>query len=278
MATATPPSSHYTASTPPFSHSSITQISIPVSIKLDRTNFLTWKSQIEPIVDGHGLAKHLDPAISPPDRQLVIDNQNLDNPAFLPWYMQDRLLLGWLRSTISGDILSQYVKCQTAASLWTDLHQAYSAVSSARIMEMRRLLQSTTKGGQSCNDYFEQMRSFADQLSAAGEPISDSELVRYILGGLGSDYNSFVVAINTRSNPISLTELRSFLTAHEALLTTQIGAAFSSLPSVQNSAAFYTNPRSGSNSRQYNPRPAHQRPYSQSGSRPKSSQPKLAYS
>lgn len=177
---------------------SITQISIPVSIKLDRSNFLTWKSQIEPIVDGHGLATHLDVAISPPARQLEVNNQRVDNPAYLPWYMQDRLLLGWLRSTISGAILSQYVKCQTAASRWTDLHQVYSAVSSARIMEMRRLLQSTTKGGQSCNDFFEKMRTFADQLSTAGEPISDSELVRYILGGLGSDYNSFVVAINTR--------------------------------------------------------------------------------
>jgi hypothetical protein len=76
--------------------------------------------------------------------------------------MQDRLLLGWLHSTISGSVLSQHVQCQTSASLWSALHRVYSVVSSAKIMELRRLLQSTTRGGQSCNDYFKRMRSIAD--------------------------------------------------------------------------------------------------------------------
>jgi hypothetical protein len=53
-----------------------------------------------------------------------------------------RLLLGWLRFTISGYVLSQYVHCQTSASLWSALHRVYSAVSSAKIMELRLLLQS----------------------------------------------------------------------------------------------------------------------------------------
>jgi gag-polypeptide of LTR copia-type len=91
--------------------------------------------------------------------------------------MQDWLLLEWLRSTIFGSVLSQYVHCQTSASLWSALHRVYSAVSSAKITKLHRLLLSTTRGGQGCNDYFESMRSIADQLAAVGEPVGDSDLV-----------------------------------------------------------------------------------------------------
>jgi hypothetical protein len=69
-------------------------ISIPVSIKMDHTNFLTWRSQIEPIVDAYGLTKHLDPSAIASPRQITVDNQPLANPEFATWHMQDRLLLG----------------------------------------------------------------------------------------------------------------------------------------------------------------------------------------
>jgi hypothetical protein len=87
----------------------VVHISIPVSSKLDRTNFLTWRSQIEPIVDGFGLTRHLDasPVMSP--RQISSNSQLVSNPEFTTWHMQDRLLLGWFRSTIIAVVLAQHV-------------------------------------------------------------------------------------------------------------------------------------------------------------------------
>jgi hypothetical protein len=149
----------------PTSSTSTTQvihISIPISTKLDRTNFLTWRSQIEPIVDGYALTRDLEASPAIPSRQIDIGDQPIPNPEFTLWHMQDRLLLGWLRSTISAAILAQHVQCQTAISLWQALHRVYSAISSAKIMELCRLLQTTARGGQSCNDYFEKMRHIAD--------------------------------------------------------------------------------------------------------------------
>lgn len=199
----------------------IVHISIPVSTKLDRTNFLTWRSQIEPIVDGYGLTQHLDSAIAIPDQNLVINGRSIPNPTYASWRMQDRLLLGWLRSTISGDVLAQHVSYQMAASLWSALHCIYSAISVARVMELRRRLQTTTRGGQSCNTFFETMRGIVDQLATVGEPVSDADLVCYVLNGLGSEFNSFIVALTTRTDPISLTDLHGFLLTHEALLSSQ---------------------------------------------------------
>jgi hypothetical protein len=74
----------------PSSSTSTTQvvhISIPVSTKLDRTNFLTWQSQIEPIVDGYGLTRHLEASPAIPSRQLVTGDQSIPNPEFTLWHM-----------------------------------------------------------------------------------------------------------------------------------------------------------------------------------------------
>lgn len=157
-----------TLPSPPAPIEPVIHITLPVSTKLDRDNFLTWRSQIEPILDGFGLTKYLDSAVSPPSQLLVVNGVSSPNPAFQAWHKQDRFLLGWLRTTITEGVLGQYVNCQTARDLWSSLHQVYSAISAARIMELRRSLQSATRGNLRCGEYFEKMKRIADQLAAAG--------------------------------------------------------------------------------------------------------------
>ena len=106
-----------------------------------------------PIVTGFGLFHHLDETLAPPTPFLTIDGASRFNPAYLSWLKQDQLLLGWLRSSISGPVLGQHVSCRTSHELWSSLHRIYSAVSRARVMELRCLLQTTTRGGQSCSEY-----------------------------------------------------------------------------------------------------------------------------
>jgi gag-polypeptide of LTR copia-type len=62
------------------------------------------------------------------------------------------------------------------------------------------------------------MRHITDQLAAVGEPVSDPDLLRYILNGLGYEFNSFVVALTTRSDVVSLEEHHGFLLTHESIL------------------------------------------------------------
>lgn len=74
----------------------------------------------------------------------------------------------------------------------------------------------------SCAEYFAHMVTLGDQLAAAGAPIIDSDLVSYILSGLGVDYNSFIVTLTTRSDPVSLADLHGYLLSHENLLSAQL--------------------------------------------------------
>jgi hypothetical protein len=47
---------------------SIIPLQFPISTKLNHSNFLTWKSQIEPVVHGFKLTKFLEEA--PPERHI----------------------------------------------------------------------------------------------------------------------------------------------------------------------------------------------------------------
>jgi gag-polypeptide of LTR copia-type len=192
----------------------IIQITISISAKLDRTNFLTWKSQIEPIIHGYGLFDFLSSNTTTPSQELILAEKNQPNPAFINWRKQDQLLLGWLRSSIKESIMSQFISCRTSFDLWKSLHRVYSAVFVARVTDLRRQLQSTTRGSQSCSAYFEKMVNIADQLSASGSPVSYSDLVTTLLSGLGPEFNSFVVAVTTRSDSLSSSDLLGYILAH----------------------------------------------------------------
>lgn len=93
-------------------------------------------------------------------------------------------------------------------------------------MNLRRSLQTQTRGGQTCSEYFAQMVNLSDQLADTGSPIPDSDLITYILNGLGADYNSFIVALTTKSDPVTLSDLHGFLLSHENLLLTQHSTAY----------------------------------------------------
>lgn len=211
---------------------------LPISTKLTRANFLAWKSQILPALHGHGLYQYL--VDSPPAPNLTVDGVQSANPAYFRWYKQDQLLLSWIRSSLSESILNQVVSCTTSAAIWSQLQHSFSASSRARLTELRRSLQTTTKGGSSCFDYCQRMRAIADELAFIGSPVSDDDLVIQVLTGLGADFNSVVAAANSREN-LSFAELQSMLLSHESLLLSQMGNS----SSLSTSAAFFTNPRPG---------------------------------
>lgn len=172
------------------SHEPIVLLTLPVSTKLTRTNFLAWKSQIVPLLDGYRLHKYLDTL--PPQEKIKIGGQLQPNPAFDHWIQQDQLILGWLRSSLSETMLGEVVSCQSSADLWRALTQSFSASSRSRLLELRRSLQTTTKEGLSCGDYLSRMRATADELAFIGSPVIEDDLVLYILGKLGADYKFYI--------------------------------------------------------------------------------------
>lgn len=68
------------------------------------------------------------------------------------------------------------------------------------------------------DDYFLQMRTIADGLLAAGHSLSDDDLVLYVLGGLGAEFDAVVVSLAIGRELPSLSEVHSILHIHETRL------------------------------------------------------------
>lgn len=83
-----------------------------ITIKLDDSNFLSWKQQVECIIRIHKLHRHLTNPDIPP-RYLTVDDRASDvkNLAYHAWQKEDSLRFTWLLTTLSDSLLPHVVKC-----------------------------------------------------------------------------------------------------------------------------------------------------------------------
>ncbi|KAH9726123.1 Disease resistance-like protein DSC1 [Citrus sinensis] len=106
-------------------------------IKLDRSNYTIWKSQILSSVRANGLEDLLDGSKTSPDQFLQSETESISgdaelNPAYTTWKRKDQLLLSWLMSSISIEILSLVVNSETSLELWTSLEQQFGSETSTK--------------------------------------------------------------------------------------------------------------------------------------------------
>lgn len=196
----------------------------PLTIKLDHTNYLFWKSQVLLALRGYELEGYiLGTSVCPP--QLVNntvggpipDEPRQLNLGYGMWRRTDQLILSWLLNSISESMFGHVVHCPSSLDLWNTLAQIYTS-SKARILQLRSQLQSLKKGNLSVHEYILKMKQIVDGLSSAGQLLSDDDLVLYILGGLGLEYESVVVNLTSRQDKITMQEVQFMLQSQELTL------------------------------------------------------------
>jgi gag-polypeptide of LTR copia-type len=201
---------------------SVISLNLPTAIKLNDSNFLIWKSQIVPLIQGHDLNQFL--TSSPPETTTQNSNGEITiNLYYLFWHRQDQLLLAWLRSSLTELVLAQVISSTTSKEFWIAIEDRYSFTSRAKLHDLKRQIQTASKGESSCSEYLLCLRQIADELSFIGSPLPDDDLVIAIINGLGSEYNSLVAALSTLHchSSFSFSDLRGLLLNHEALLKNQ---------------------------------------------------------
>ena len=68
-------------------------------------------------------------------------------------------------------------------------------------------LQCSSKNNNSISDYCDQIKNLTDQLAIVNNPLSDSDLVMYLLQGLGPEYDFVVTSITSHSDLLSFDEV-----------------------------------------------------------------------
>ncbi|XP_073362231.1 uncharacterized protein [Aegilops tauschii subsp. strangulata] len=113
------------------------------------------------------------------------------------------------------EILAQVIGKDSTFDLWTALTTLFAAQSQSRITNLRMAISNTKKGNMSSNAFIAKMKSLGDELAAAGRPVTDPEMVDYILAGLDRDYDPIVAAVGAIKNSITVDDLFAQIAAFD---------------------------------------------------------------
>jgi hypothetical protein len=159
-----------------------------ISIKLYGTNFLAWSAQLIPLLRSYGLMRIIDGSEPSPPKFSIEEHkaQRTLNSANVIWQYKDQTVLGWIISSLSPTVVSTIYGLETSRLAWQALGARFTTPSTSRISLIKRKLQSSQQGSMSCQQFLDEVKSFADELSAVGEPVDDSDLILSVLNGLNS--------------------------------------------------------------------------------------------
>lgn len=209
-------------------------ISHAITVRLTRDNFFLWKAQVTPVLRAHRLFGYVDGSIPAPPMECIEGTgaaaRRIANPAFLTWYTQDQLVLSSLVASMSEDMLGQMTQHTSSAAVWTALHAMFSSQNRAQLMQVRYQLSNAKKADMTAAAYFQKMKGYTDTMASLGHPLSDEEVLGYMLAGLGSDFEPLVTSIATRDDPVSLNSFFAHLLSAEVRLqrNTSVGEIQSS--------------------------------------------------
>ncbi|KAF7814697.1 Retrovirus-related Pol polyprotein from transposon TNT 1-94 [Senna tora] len=188
------------------------------TIKLTEENFLVWKMQITTTINGFNLQKYLIGDKFIPDKFATAEDAAAEkiNQDYLHWVNQDQLLMSWLISSMTEEMVNKFVECSTTKDLWEQLRTYYSTNTKPKERQLRNQLRETKKGNSAMNDYLSKIKKITNALASIGASLSTHDHVETIFDGLSEEYESFVTSISLRTEEYSVSEIEALLLAQEA--------------------------------------------------------------
>ncbi|KAJ9552513.1 hypothetical protein OSB04_016558 [Centaurea solstitialis] len=191
-----------------------------LAVRLDRSNYSLWRGTIRSALEAYELDSFLASGTAPsstlPPKEGSTDS--VPNPAFAIWKRKDRLVLLWLRSTLTSSLLGHVARATTTSEVWLMLEQMFHAQTRARQMHLKQQLQTLAKGSMSILEYVKKKRAISDSLAECLTIVSDEDFVSFLLFGLGPEYGTFKSALSIRIEPITSDDLLGLLLREEQRL------------------------------------------------------------
>ncbi|XP_019170939.1 PREDICTED: uncharacterized protein LOC109166432 [Ipomoea nil] len=201
-----------------------------VSMKLNSRNFLFWRTQLVPFVQGQDLLGYVDGSTSCPSPTVAAaasgesgsgatTNAVVPNPAYKAWVLQDQSILSMLISSMSDEVLHLAVGRETAAAVWQSITSSLGSSTEARCLSLLGQFQTLRQGNQSTAEYLGRAEVLVEALAQAGRPLSSTEQNLYVLRGLRQDLRVLAASLTATNKAVSLPQLADFLTAQEFIIS-----------------------------------------------------------
>ncbi|KAL4556283.1 hypothetical protein LXL04_038930 [Taraxacum kok-saghyz] len=175
-------------------------------IKLTPTNFPVWRKQILSTLIGLDLDKFIIGTNPCPSKTLAGD-ETKPNPAYLPWFRQDQIIISAILGSLSDSIQPLVASAETSQQAWEHLNASYASVSRSRIISLKSRLAKNPKGNRTISEFLHEMKAIADELALVQNPIHEEDLAVHIISQLGDEYNHVTAALKVRETPLSFHEL-----------------------------------------------------------------------
>jgi hypothetical protein len=164
-------------------------LTVIVTEKLNRDNFLLWQAQVMPDICGAQLYEFLDGSTPAPEKVLKTTDASgkevtLPNPEYSKWISLDQSVLGYLVRNKSREVLTQMVGLTTTKEVWKAVLKMFSSQSKAHVVHLRTQLNQTRKENKTAAVYFNQIKTLANEMAAAGKPLDNDDVISYVLAGL----------------------------------------------------------------------------------------------
>uniref|UniRef100_A0A2N9J542 Reverse transcriptase Ty1/copia-type domain-containing protein n=1 Tax=Fagus sylvatica TaxID=28930 RepID=A0A2N9J542_FAGSY len=141
-----------------------------ITIKLNRDNYLLWKTQLIPYLRGQHLLGYVDGTTPLPPQMISQTAKSgetslLPNLAYARWIQQDQIILSTIISSLSESLMTHIVGLSTA---------------------------------------HDKLKQLVDTLATVHHPLDDFEVNSYLLAGLSSDYESMIASIQMLAAPMNV--------------------------------------------------------------------------
>jgi histone deacetylase 1/2 len=166
-----------------------------VSVKLDDSNYLQWKQQVEGVLRGTKLVKYVvSPQIPPVFLNDADRESGSENLAYTEWEEQDSLLCTWVLSTVSSSLLSRFVRLRHSWQVWEEIHNYCFTQMRTRSRQLRSELRAITKGSRSISEFITRIRTISESLMSIGDPVTHRDLIEVVLEALPEEFNPIVAS------------------------------------------------------------------------------------
>ncbi|VFQ60692.1 unnamed protein product [Cuscuta campestris] len=174
-----------------------------VPTKLEDNNYPSWSSTVKATLQAHKLLGFVEGTEVMPSPTILDEKAPASdkgpvlkaNPAYDLWIIIDAQLRASLLALLSPAVQNLVYHCNTAAEIWSHLHQR--------------------KGQSSMQKYLDEALQIVNSLALAREPVSEQDVILNILRGLPPEYASLKQNVRTNIATVTLNSISSWLLSEE---------------------------------------------------------------